>query len=165
MAKEGLLAPEDAEPGAAGPGRTAYRLTQDGEIQFQTLLGRMLAQPDESNHDAYGLAAAVTFITTLSRPNAISLLQHRLTLLSGQHANVASALGRAAEWGHPKHPEELYRLWCAQIDATAQWTRDLISRLEAGEYVMADDKERAFGEPDEPCSMLIVVDDAPTNQV
>jgi hypothetical protein len=41
----------------------------------------------------------------------------------------------------------LYRLWEKHIEASSAWVRDLIERLEAGEYVMADDPERAFGEP------------------
>jgi DNA-binding PadR family transcriptional regulator len=143
MAKEGLLEQEaDGEPG-----RTAYRLTPDGEIQFQVLLAKMLSQPGESNQDAYGLAAAVTFMTALPRATAISLLQHRLTELDGQHASVASVLSRGTDWGQPQHLNELFRLWCAQIDATALWARDLVKRLEAGEYVMADDADEHFGCP------------------
>lgn len=143
MAKEGLLEEEaDGEPG-----RTAYRLTADGEIQFQVLLAKMLSTPDESNQDTYGLAAAVTFLTSLPRATAISLLQHRLTELDGHHASVESVLKRGADWGQPKHLNELFRLWCSQIDATAQWTRDLIERLESGEYVMADDAPDHFGSP------------------
>ncbi len=143
MAKEGLLEAEaDNEPG-----RTAYRLTQDGEIQFQVLLAGMLSTPDDSNQDAYGLAAAVTFMTALPRATAISLLQHRLTELDGHHANVASVLKRGSDWGQPEHLNELFRLWCAQLDATARWATDLIKRLEGGEYVMADEAEDHFGHP------------------
>lgn len=141
MAKEGLLEAEaDSEPG-----RTAYRLTNDGEIQFQVLLAKMLSTPDETNQGAYGLAAAVTFLTSLPRATAISLLRHRLTELGGHHANVESVLERGADWGQPRHLNELFRLWCSQLDATAQWTRDLIERLESGEYVMADDGPEHFG--------------------
>jgi DNA-binding PadR family transcriptional regulator len=144
MAKEGLLEQVDAD---GEPGRTAYRLTPDGEIQFQVLLAKMLSTPDESNQDAYGLAAAVTFMTALPRASAISLLQHRLTELDGKHASVSSVLTHSADWGTPPHLKELFRLWCAQIDATALWARDLVKRLEAGEYVMADDAPNHFGCP------------------
>ena len=47
----------------------------------------------------------------------------------------------------PAHVSELYRLWGGITDASLTWLEGLIARLEAGEYVMADDPGRAFGEP------------------
>lgn len=147
MAKEGLLDQVDMEPSGSGPERTGYQLTPDGETEFQLLLAKMLSVPDESAQDAYGLAAAVTFLTTLPRARAISLLRHRLTHLDGQHATVVSLLEHGTGWGQPAHVNELYRLWCTHVDATAQWTRNLVGRLESGEYVMADDAPDHFGSP------------------
>src|SRR5690349_18733747 len=85
MTKEGLLEQIDVEPGESGQGRTGYRLTGDGETEFQVLVAKMLSQPDHGAQDAFGLAAAVTFLPTLPRARAIGLLRHRLTHLDGQH--------------------------------------------------------------------------------
>lgn len=145
MTRDGLLEEVAAEPEGRGPDRTAYHLTEDGETEFRLLLAKMLATPDESAQGSYGLAAAVTFLTTLPRDLAITLLRHRLTHLDGQHATVASAMEKGVEWGQPPHVAELYRLWCASIDATIGWTRSLVERLEAGEYEMADDRPDHFG--------------------
>jgi hypothetical protein len=50
-------------------------------------------------------------------------------------------------------------LWERHAEASVDWLSDLIGRLEAGEYVMADDPGRAFGEPDPPSSQLCLAED------
>ncbi|GHF45160.1 DNA-binding PadR family transcriptional regulator [Amycolatopsis bartoniae] len=147
MTAEKLLEQVETENGA-GPDRTAYRLTEDGETEFQVLLAKYLSQsgdPDASQ-DAYRLGAALTFLTALPRERAISLLRQRATQMEGQRAAVADVLDHGTSWGQPEHVTELYRLWGTQVEATVGWARDLITRLEAGEYVMADDPGRSFGE-------------------
>jgi DNA-binding PadR family transcriptional regulator len=146
MTKEGLLAPVDQEAGA-GPERTGYRLTADGETEFQTLLSKSITDVDSDRTGEYSLAAALTFMTALPRKRAISLLRHRLTQLEGQRGSARGLLTDGREWGQPAHVTELYRLWLAHIDATATWTEDLVKRLETGEYVMADDGPDHFGGP------------------
>lgn len=145
MAKEGLLEQVDIEPAAAGPERTGYQLTAEGEAVFQLLLAKALTEVTPDEVDQYSLSAAVTFMPTLPRARAISLLRHRITQLEGQRANASGILEQAAGWGQPAHIGELYRLWLVHIDATLRWTAELIARLEAGEYVMGDDAPDHFG--------------------
>jgi DNA-binding PadR family transcriptional regulator len=147
METERLLevASSDAHPG--GPDRTAYRLTEDGETEFQHLLAKYLAESDDSAQGAYRLAAAVTFLPALPRDKAMSLLRHRLSQLGGQRASASDLLEHGTGWGQPEHVTELYRLWLASIEAQEKWLRELVARLESGHYVMADDDEVAFGTP------------------
>jgi DNA-binding PadR family transcriptional regulator len=149
MATEQLLevVATDAPPG--GPDRTAYRLTPDGETEFQVLLAKYLAESDDSAQGSYRLAAAVTFLPALPRARALSLLHHRLTQLGGQRASARDLLENGRDWGQPEHVGELYRLWLAAMDAQDGWLRDLVARLESGGYVMADDEGVAFGMPTE----------------
>ncbi|OXM73271.1 MULTISPECIES: PadR family transcriptional regulator [Amycolatopsis] len=148
MAAEGLLEAVPDEPEGRGPDRVAYRLTGDGETEFQVRLAQMLSQLGENDaQNAFGFAAALTFLTCLPRQRAASLLQHRLTQMEGQLASVRHVLGHGVEWGQPAHVNELYRLWATNVSATMEWVRNLIKRLEDGEYVMADDPGRSFGEP------------------
>jgi DNA-binding PadR family transcriptional regulator len=142
MTKEGLLEQVETEPGAAGPERTGYQLTSEGELQFQILLARTLADADQDMVAQHNFAAAFTFLTALPRKRAISLLRHRITQLTGQHANLEDLLREGTDWGHPAHINEMYRLWLACTEATIGWTEDLVKRLEAGEYEMADDDAR-----------------------
>jgi DNA-binding PadR family transcriptional regulator len=147
MAAEKLLEIVESDGEARGPDRTAYRLTLDGETEFQLLLAKSLSEGENNTHGAYALSAAVTLLPALPRARAISLLRHRLTQLEGDMAAVTSVLTSGTDWGHPPHVDELYRLWQASIGSTADWIRQLIGRLEAGEYVMADDDSAAFGTP------------------
>lgn len=149
MAGEQLLEEVETDTEAKGPGRTAYRLTDDGEQQFQQLLTSMLADAGDTQNVG-ALPAAMTFMPTLPRARVLSLLRHRITQLDGQRATAQDLLDNGAEWGHPAHVAELYRLWTASAGAELEWARDLVSRLEAGEYVMADDvaeDARPFGLP------------------
>jgi DNA-binding PadR family transcriptional regulator len=147
MATERLLevVSTDAPPG--GPDRTAYRLTHDGETEFQLLLAKYLAESDDSAQGSYRFAAAVTFLTALPRERALSLLRHRLTQVEGQHATARNLLDASTDWRQPEHVFELYRLWVGVFAAQEEWLRGLVVRLEAGNYTMADDEGAAFGTP------------------
>jgi DNA-binding PadR family transcriptional regulator len=150
MAKDKLLeeVSTDADEGEArGPDRTAYQLTPDGETEFQLLLATSLSEADESTQGSYRLVAAVTFLPTLPRARAISLLAHQITQLRGRRATAQDLLDRGSDWGQPAHVEELYRLWVTMFDGMLTWLEGLVSRLQSGEYVMADDPGTAFGEP------------------
>jgi DNA-binding PadR family transcriptional regulator len=147
METEQLLEVVSTEAHPGGPDRTAYRLTEDGETEFQVLLARYLSESDDSAQGSYRLAAAVTFLTALPRTRAVSLLQHRLTQLTGQHVNARHLLESAKDWREPEHVSELYRLWLAAVQTQEEWLRGLLSRLEAGDYTMADDEGTAFGTP------------------
>lgn len=150
MAQETLLeevATGQEPSGAQGPDRTAYRLTPEGETEFQVLLTKYLAESDDSAQGSYRLAAAVTFLPALPRAKALSLLRHRMTQLSGQRAGARDLLENGTSWGQPEHVDELYRLWLRSMDAQDQWLRELVASLEGGRYVMVDDDGPEFGAP------------------
>lgn len=146
MAAEHLLEETTTDAEAQGPDRTAYRLTSDGETEFQSLLAKYLAESDDSAQGNHRLSAAITFLPTLPRDRALSLLRHRLTQLSGQRATTRDLLANSADWGQPKHVEQLYRLWVHVMDAQDEWLRALIKDVESGRYTMAGE-EGAFGGP------------------
>jgi len=56
-------------------------------------------------------------------------------------------LKSSIQLGTPEHVGELYRLWGGITDTSLAWLEGLIARLEAGEYVMADERDDAFGAP------------------
>lgn len=143
-ARDGLLAEIGTEEGDAGPERTVYQLTPDGETEFHVLLGNSLAYPSRGTEE---LSAAMTFLTALTRKQAIALLQYRIVALEGEHASAEHALESFTDIGKPEHVKELYRLWLSTGDARIAWTRQLVERLEAGAYTMADDSRESFGSP------------------
>lgn len=144
MTAERLLELVDTEPGAAGPDRTAYRITAEGEAEFQILLARALSEPKDP---AVDVSAGITLMTTLPRHRAISLLKHQLVHLEAMQQSSMLLIDEEVNRGEPGHVGELFQLWSAVTEVKATWLRKLIGRLDAGEYVMADDEQRAFGEP------------------
>jgi DNA-binding PadR family transcriptional regulator len=146
MTAEQLLEQVEIEPGEAGPDRIAYRLTPEGETEFYVLLSQALAAPDTTGHNR---AAAITLMTALPRKRVVTLLQHQLVRLEADQRSAQLLSEENGDWGTPAHIHELYRLWQVHAEASLGWLRDLIARLEAGEYTMADDPGRSFGKPPE----------------
>ena len=147
MTAEDLLEQVDVEPGDSGPDRVAYRLTAEGEQEYQVLLAKALSDP-RLNHPE--LSAAVSLMTTLPRTRVINLLRQRLVRLEAEQRQARLMLEELKVnigMGTPEHVGELYRLWGGITDASLIWLRGLIARLEAGEYVMAGESPDAFGEP------------------
>lgn len=144
MAREGLLAEVATEESAEGPGRVIYELTEEGETEFQRLLGDSISRI-EVGRDPALVNAAATFITALPRRTAISLFRYRLAALEGVLANAERSVAENDLMGKPEHVRELFRLWQYHADADVRWTRELIETLEAGGYVMADDSPDHFG--------------------
>ncbi|WP_026360776.1 PadR family transcriptional regulator [Amycolatopsis nigrescens] len=144
MTSEQLLEQVDVEPGEGGPDRVAYRITAAGETEFHVLLGKALSSPRDNGHE---ISAAVTLMTTLPRKRVIGLLRQQLVRIESDRLSARLLAEDSSDWGQPPHIGELYRLWERHADASVGWLRELIERLEGGEYVMADDDGRAFGEP------------------
>lgn len=147
MTAEELLEQVDVEPGDGGPDRVAYRLTDVGEQEYQVLLAKALSDPELNHPD---LSAAISLMTTLPRARVINLLRHRLVHLEAEQRRaklMLEELKASMELGTPEHVGELYRLWGGITDSSLTWLEGLIARLEAGEYVMADESGDAFGEP------------------
>ena len=147
MTAEDLLEQVDVEPGDSGPDRTAYRLTGEGEQEYQVLLSKALSDPALNHPD---LSAAISLMTTLPRARVINLLRHRLVHLQAEQQQATLMLEELKVnmgQGTPEHVGELYRLWGSISAASFGWLEGLIARLEAGEYVMAGEGDDAFGEP------------------
>ncbi|NIH78533.1 PadR family transcriptional regulator [Amycolatopsis viridis] len=150
MAAEGLLEAAADEPEGRGPDRVAYRLTADGEAEFQAGLAEMIADTEaDGAQNAFAFAAALTFLPCLPRERAVSLLRQRLARLESELGLVRDTLEGTSCWANPAHVSELYRLWGVNVEATTEWLRGLIKRLEEGAYVMADDPGHHFGAPPE----------------
>lgn len=119
------------------PGRTDYEITARGETEYGRLLRDALRRP-ETRPDL--LAAGLAMLPSLTREDAVALLEERLAVLEARRDTA----GRQAQgWGDPAHVRELYGLWEHTAAAGAAWTRGLIDRLRGGAYPMA-------GEPGSP---------------
>ncbi|WP_236789376.1 PadR family transcriptional regulator [Amycolatopsis sp. GM8] len=146
MTAEHLLELVEVEPGESGPERTAYRVTDMGEREFHVLLSHALSEADR---DGAEMAAALTLMTTLPRKRVIGLLRHRMFKIEADQRSAELLIKESTDWGQPAHIRELFRIWQLHSETSLKWLSELIGRLESGEYVMADDPGRSFGEPPE----------------
>lgn len=86
------------------------------------------------------LAAAVGLIDDLPRAEALELLRRRAEAMDAWYSSVAEHVPRGTnleEWGPVG---EVVTLWLHTAQSRAEWTRQLIGRLERGLYRMADDR-------------------------
>ncbi|WP_103501272.1 MULTISPECIES: PadR family transcriptional regulator [Streptomyces] len=140
MAKEGLLLAYETGPSTAGgPPRTEYEVTATGDDAYLALVRESLRRHDEKIEV---LTAGVGCIVDLPRSEAVALLRERVTALEGWRAEVDQYWTPDDDEFRGDHIGEIMRLWVHNAVTSAEWTRGLIDRLEAGAYVMAGEGER-----------------------
>ena len=144
LAKDRYLTEVGNEEGGAGPERVVYALTEDGETEFRQLLAKALSA---TRYDAEETFASIAFMTALPRAQAIGLLVSGCGRWRTACPELRRLAGHPDDMGKPAHVLELFRHWRYSADAEVRWTKELIGRLEAGEYVMADDSPEHFGRP------------------
>ena len=134
LAKDGLIEPVGTES-AEGPARTTYKITAAGERELGNMLSHSLADAAAGNDE---LSAGVAMLNLVPRGQAVVMLKNRLAGLEGQLAPTRHGISSMPEMGKPAHVSELFRLWLVQLEGQVRWTRELIDRLEAGEYDLRD---------------------------
>lgn len=132
---DALILAGDPGQGSSGPSRTEYSPTPAGREAFVTLLEQTLSA---DGRDMAETMAAIGFLPVLPRARAVELLHQRIGAYRERRARVVAEYERhrEEEWAH--HIEAI-RFWAQSADEAIAWAEGLIARLEAGEYVMADD--------------------------
>jgi DNA-binding PadR family transcriptional regulator len=131
MTRDALLEVVGTDQVGGRPERTTYRLTNEGENEFQALLReslwrvRPLVDP---------LMPALCFMPVLKREELIAALKNRIPQVRGQLEHTDFALAELPKPPTPEHVKELYRLSAARLAAEIPWAEALIQRLEQGEY-------------------------------
>lgn len=139
LTRDGYLEEVGTEAHGGRPARTSYRLTADGETEFQRLLRDALWRVDPYSTR---LHAAWSFSWALTREEVIAALEHRIEQIDASaRATPFAVEALAADPAKPSHVREHLRLTQARLDGESAWTRDLLARLRAGEH-------RFAGEPD-----------------
>ena len=138
LAKQGLMEELPGEP-------VAYRLTPDGEVEYQRLLNQSLREPTWS--DPTRLLGGLCFLTTLSRGEALDALRARSLMLEAMVSGTSSAV-RSVEQHRtaPASTVELFRVAGHWLEGERVWVREVSDRIEAGSYRFAGDP----GAPDHP---------------
>nr|WP_225954575.1 PadR family transcriptional regulator [Kibdelosporangium phytohabitans] len=149
LAADGLLQEVATQDSDIGPERVVYRITGHGEGEFFFLLHKAISDTEA------GVAmfnSALPFFTTLDRGNLVFLLRNRIQQTKAAAEQTRLLLDQSiapAEGGpgKPAHVREMFTYWLVTVEAQLTWLQDLVSRLEAGEYTLADDRPDAFGSP------------------
>ena len=142
LAKRGLLEETDGEP-------VSYRLTADGEVEYQRLLSSALRQPEPG--DPSRLLGGLCFFTTLPRDEVREALRARDLVLEAMVSGMDSAVrGVESSRMAPASTVELFHATRAWVDGERGWVREVCARIDAGHYRFADDPQG----PDRPVGGL-----------
>jgi DNA-binding PadR family transcriptional regulator len=142
MTADGLL--EDVETGRSGsrPEKTLYRLTSDGEAEFQSLL-REFWWERKPLIDPF--MVAMSQAPALAKPEMVAALRHRATSARAgaermrfhAEARIAAKVSEG-ERLPMRLVAEMFRLGAARVVAEADWAEDLASRIESGAFAFPD---------------------------
>ncbi|MCT1479061.1 PadR family transcriptional regulator [Microbacterium sp. p3-SID336] len=132
---EGLIEQVDDVALPQGPARTRYRPTADGRRAFIELLEAMLSSDENTPEET---VAGIGFLTKLTRPRAIELLEQRLESVGAKRDRVVREheLDPDAAWDH--HVEAI-RFWDQATSAEVAWIAQLLTTLRAGGYAMREE--------------------------
>jgi DNA-binding PadR family transcriptional regulator len=133
MTRDGLLEVVGTDQVGGRPERTTYRLTNDGETEFQALLRATLWKVEPALDP---LMPALCFLPVMKREELMAALKHRITQVQGMLEHSEFAVAELPNASTPEHVKELYRLSAARAGAEIPWAQALIERLERGEYLI-----------------------------
>jgi len=147
LTEEGLLEEVATEQVGARPARTTYRVTDQGDAEFEVLLGSYWW---EYRHPIDPFLVAVSFLPALPRSEALAALQNRIRLLEEQIAGVHAAAEAIPDVDptRPPHVGWMLDLYVDRWTAEIAWCRRVIDRVGAGlglhlgEYDVADAGQR-----------------------
>ena len=140
MTRDGLLEVVGTDQVGGRPERTTYRLTPEGENEFQNLLreGLWTVRPALDP-----LMPPLCFMPVMRREELTAALKHRVTQIRGHLEHVEFAISELPNATTPEHVKELYRLSAARAAAEIPWAEQLLERLERGEYEIPHPGERS----------------------
>ncbi|WP_330245188.1 PadR family transcriptional regulator [Streptomyces sp. NBC_00562] len=143
MAKQGLLVAHEIAPSTAGgPPRTEYEITERGTEEYLALLRAALTAYDQKMDV---LSAGIGFIVDLERSEAVALLWERVAGLAAWRASVTEYYTPEDGPESLGHIGEIMNMWVHSADAGAEWTRELITRIEGGAYTFAGEGDPFVG--------------------
>jgi DNA-binding PadR family transcriptional regulator len=132
LTKDSLLAEERAEQPTSGA-RTQYRLTVDGEQEFQRLVREGLWELHP--YEPGWLLAGLSFWSALTREEVLAALEARAALLTARISGTGFAAAAMPEaTGTPDHVIEHFRVHEAQLRGELEWVRAVTERIRSGAY-------------------------------
>ncbi|WP_280236989.1 PadR family transcriptional regulator [Nocardia cyriacigeorgica] len=135
LTQEGKLRALGTEGSTQGPGRTLFELTDAGVDEFHRLMDAALVSIDMEE-----LGAAIAFMDALPRAHVIEKLREQRRRSSEVRDGLLGMIPEFPGRYHAPHATDLLELWSGVFENLSGWTSGVLTRLEAGEYHMADDR-------------------------
>jgi len=144
LEKDGLIASAGADRTPGRPERISYRMTAEGEREFQLMLRESwwrVANPIEP------LAPALGFMLTLTRDEVIAAVDSRVVQLQVMVRELvlqrtAIPDGATGEDGAPpEHVREMFSFLEMRHTAEIEWARGYLKRIRSGAYVFAGESQ------------------------
>jgi len=136
LTKDRLLEVVGTDQVGARPERTTYRLTAEGEEQFQQMLRDSwwnVRQPIDP------LMPPLAFMSAMPRKELQAVLKHRIAQIHGMRESLRFAIEGARFETTPEHVREMFRLTEARIASEVAWAETLLAAIGRGGYYFADD--------------------------
>jgi DNA-binding PadR family transcriptional regulator len=144
LTRDGLLEVVGTDQVGARPERTTYRLTGEGEREFQSLLREAMWTVSAVIDP---LLPALSFLPAMRREEAIAALEHRIASIEGQLRSFQYAIDDhkgVDDPSSPPHVPEMFRLMSARMASELDWARAVIDKLKSGQLPMADDPDGRY---------------------
>jgi DNA-binding PadR family transcriptional regulator len=141
LTKDNLLVEEPDKTPSSGS-RTRYRLTVDGEQEFQRLVREALWQLHP--YEPAWLLAGMSFWWVLSRDEVLAALRARAALLEARvsESTYMSAGMPDSAAGTPSHVVEHFRIAEAQLRGELEWVQAVSGRIQDGAYGFSGEDPR-----------------------
>ena len=139
LTRDGLI--EIVGTGAVGgrPERTSYKLTTEGEKEFQELVRATFWQVRDPIDP---LAAAIPFMWTMRRDELVAALKHRVAHIRGKLIADQFSIDQYDDPMSRDQVREMIKLGSARVGAEIGWAEALIEKLERGEYTFEGERKK-----------------------
>ncbi|MGO1054179.1 PadR family transcriptional regulator [Crossiella sp. CA198] len=131
MHRDGLLTAEESGTEGSTRQKLIYSMTPAGNAEYLDLLRAAWIR------EAYsldGLMTAICLLPDLPPEELIPLLKHRIVRIEADLLMTRSGQETVRAPGKPRHIVELFELTGELGNAELTWCRNLLTKLEAGEY-------------------------------
>ncbi|HTJ43865.1 MAG TPA: PadR family transcriptional regulator [Kofleriaceae bacterium] len=140
MTKDGLLEVVGTATVGGRPERTTYKLTGEGEKEFQRLLRETwwnVIPPLDA------VSPGLAFMWVMTRDEMIAALEHRVAVIEGKLKEIEFSIQSYDDPQSKDQVREMLRLTSARTAAELPWARALIAKLKKGEYSFAAERAAA----------------------
>jgi DNA-binding PadR family transcriptional regulator len=138
LTKEHRLLSLEVAQSDLGPPRVEYEITPAGHNEFFSLMRRALSVP-ETRPDM--LSSGLVFLTSLTRAEAIALFRMRVAHYEAMREQMPMDVEESTGASEiaPQHVESLFSFWSDWIVTGQRWSEEMITKLEGGAFVFADE--------------------------